>query len=57
MTDRTDDERMDDRTNSREASFNIPTSFRDVVSVIWGVAESALQRLLTGQNGQVQTDT
>jgi hypothetical protein len=32
-------------------------SFRDLVSVIWGVAESASQRLVTGRNGQVQTDT
>jgi len=28
-------------------------SFRDFVSVIWGVAESASERLLTGRNGQV----
>jgi hypothetical protein len=32
-------------------------SFRNLVYVIWGVAESASQRLLTGWNGQVQTDT
>jgi hypothetical protein len=53
VTDRMDDGRMDDRTDSGEASFNIPTSFPDVVSVIWGVAESASQRLLTSRNGQV----
>jgi hypothetical protein len=32
-------------------------SFRDLVSVIWRVAESASQRLIMGPNGQVQTHT
>jgi len=31
-------------------------SFRDLVSVIWGVVESASQTLLTGRNGQVLTN-